>query len=101
MVCVTNTSASLWCCTEDGSRSSGAGFKPPHAAASKRRGSERLRKSHRKVAGMDGGDERKRTTEDASLLPQGAAKTGDDHWPWDESGRYLFTVPAVAGVKAA
>ncbi len=50
---------------------------------------------------MDGGDERKRTTEDASLLPQGAAKTGVDHWPWDESGRYLFTVPAVAGVKAA
>jgi hypothetical protein len=57
-----------------------------------------MRKSHRKVAGVDGGDERKRTAEDASLLPQGAAKTGVDHWPWDEPGRYLFTVPTVAGV---
>ena len=26
MVCVTNTSASSWCCTEDGSRSPGAGL---------------------------------------------------------------------------
>jgi hypothetical protein len=57
-----------------------------------------MRKSHRKVAGVDGGDERKRTAEDASLFPQGATKTGVDHWPWDEPGRYLFTVPTVAGV---
>jgi hypothetical protein len=32
------------------------------------------------VAGVDGGDERKRTVEDASLLPQGAVKTGVDYW---------------------
>jgi hypothetical protein len=39
--------------------------------------------------------------DDASLLPQKAVKTGDDHWPRDESGRYLFTVPMAVGVKAA
>ena len=35
---------------------------------------------------MDGGDERKRTAADASLLPQGAVKTGVDHWLRDEVG---------------
>jgi hypothetical protein len=45
--------------------------------------SERLRKSHRKVAGVDRGEERKRTVEDASLLPQGATKTGIDYWSRD------------------
>jgi hypothetical protein len=32
-------------------------------------------------------------SDDASLLPQNAVKTGDDHWLQDESGRYLFTAP--------
>lgn len=35
---------------------------------------------------MDGGDERKRTVEDASLLPQGAVKTGVDYWFRDQVG---------------
>ncbi|MGD0098087.1 MAG: hypothetical protein ABSB60_16485, partial [Terracidiphilus sp.] len=61
-------------------------------------GSERLRKSHRKVAGVDGGDERKRTVEDASLLPQGAVKTGVDYWFRDQLGRSLLTDPTAAGV---
>ena len=37
-------------------------------------------------------------SDDASLLPQGTARTGDDHWPQDQSGRYLFTVPVAVGV---
>ena len=37
-------------------------------------------------------------SDDASLLPQNAARTGDDHWLQDKSGRYLFTVPTAAGV---
>jgi len=37
-------------------------------------------------------------SDDASLLPQGTARTGDDHWLQDKSGRYLFTVLAAVGV---
>jgi len=37
-------------------------------------------------------------SDDASLLPQDTAKTGVDHWPWDESGRYLLTDPMAVGV---
>ena len=37
-------------------------------------------------------------SDDASLLPQGTAKTGDDHWLREQSGRYLFTVPTAVGV---
>jgi len=37
-------------------------------------------------------------SDDASLLPQNAVKTGDDHWLQDKSGRYLFTVPMAVGV---
>ena len=40
-------------------------------------------------------------SDDASLLPQGTAKTGDDHWLQEQSGRYLFTVLMAVGVKAA
>ena len=37
-------------------------------------------------------------SDDASLLPQNAVKTGDDHWLQDKLGRYLFTVPMAVGV---
>jgi hypothetical protein len=37
-------------------------------------------------------------TDDASLLPQDAAKTGEDHWLQEKSGRYLFTVLMADGV---
>ena len=37
-------------------------------------------------------------SDDASLLPQDTAKTGDDHWLQDQLGRYLFTVP-MAGSR--
>ena len=37
-------------------------------------------------------------SDDASLLPQGTARTGDDHWLQDKSGRYLCTDPAAVGV---
>jgi hypothetical protein len=37
-------------------------------------------------------------SDDASLLPQDAAGTGDDHWLQDKSGRCLFTVPMAVGV---
>jgi hypothetical protein len=37
-------------------------------------------------------------SDDASLLPQDTARTGDDHWLQDKSGRYLFTVPMAVGV---
>ncbi len=37
-------------------------------------------------------------SDDASLLPQGTVRTGDDHWLQDKSGRYLFTVPMAVGV---
>ncbi len=40
-------------------------------------------------------------SDDASLLPQNAVRTGDDHWLQDKSGRYLFTVSMAVGVKAA
>ena len=103
LVCVTNTGASPWCCTEDGrrvsrSRLTGAGFKPPSAAALKRRGSEQLGKRHHEMSGTYGEDERKRTVDDASLLPQGTAKTGADQLLWDQPGRHLFTASAAVGV---
>jgi len=37
-------------------------------------------------------------SDDASLLPQDTAKTGDDHWLQEQSGRYLFTVLMAVGV---
>ena len=37
-------------------------------------------------------------TDDASLMPQGAVKTGGAQWLQDESGRNLFTDPMAAGV---
>src|SRR5262249_16676779 len=64
------------------SRHTGAGFKPPSAAAFKRRGGERLGKRHHEMSGTYGEDERKRTVDDASLLPQGTAKTGADQLLW-------------------
>src|SRR5215472_16529989 len=83
------------------SRLTGAGFKPPSAATFKRRGGERLGKRHHKMSGTHSEDERKRTVEDASLLPQGTAKTGVDHWLWEQPGRNLFTVSVAVGVWAA
>ena len=71
-MCATNTEYSLWNCAEDGRKASrslpaGAGFKPPSAAALKRRGGERLwkRRSSR-TSGEYRKDERKRTVDDAS-----------------------------------
>src|SRR5215470_5231713 len=72
------------------SRLTGAGFKPSSTAAFKRRGGERLGKRHHKMSGTHSEDERKRAVDDASLLPQGTAKTGVDHWLWDQPGRNLF-----------
>ena len=37
-------------------------------------------------------------SDDASLLPQDAVKTGVGHWLWDQSGRHLFTDPMTVGV---
>ena len=37
-------------------------------------------------------------SDDASLLPQDTAKTGDDHWLQEQSGRNLFTVLMAVGV---
>ena len=38
-------------------------------------------------------------TDEASLLPQDTAKTGDDHWLQEQSGRYLFTDLMAVGVR--
>jgi hypothetical protein len=37
-------------------------------------------------------------SDDASLITQGAVRTGAVQMFQDEPGRYLFTVPAAAGV---
>ncbi len=81
------------------SRLTGAGFKPPGAAAFNRRGGERPRKRHRQrcQVSIEKMSESK-PSDDASLLPQDTARTGDDHWLQDQSGRYLFTVPMAVGV---
>ena len=80
----------------------GVGFKPPSAAAFKRRGGERLRK--RRFIRMSGEyreDERKRTADDASKVPEEAVKTGVVPLLQDKSEGNLFTVQTAAGVKAA
>ncbi len=84
------------------SRLAGAGFKPPGAAASKRRGGERLWKSHpeRWQVSIEKMNESE-PFDDASLEFQGAVKTGVAHAFQDKSGRYLITGPSAAGVKTA
>src|SRR6266542_5700184 len=73
------------------SRLAGVGFKPPGAAAFKRRGGEQPRKRHRRRCQVSIGKmSESKPSDDASLLPQGTARTGDDHWLQDKSGRYLF-----------
>src|SRR5487761_1822973 len=63
------------------SRLAGAGFKPPGAAAFKRRGGERPRKRHRQRCQLSIEEmSESKPSDDASLLPQNAVRTGDDHW---------------------
>src|SRR6266581_4774257 len=80
--------------TASRSRLTGAGFKPPGAAAFKRRGGERPRKKASAEWCQVSIEEmsESKPSDDASLLPQDTAKTGDDHWLQEQSGRYLFTV---------
>ena len=85
--------------TSSWSRLAGVGFKPPGAAALKRRGGERLWKRHRErcqvsVEQMSGS----KPSDDASLITEGAVKTGVVRKLRDKPGRNLFTVPAAAGV---
>src|SRR6267378_3500251 len=84
--------------TASRSRLTGAGFKPPGAAAFNRRGGERPRKRHRQrcQVSIEKMSESK-PSDDASLLPQDTARTGDDHWLQDQLGRYLFTDPMAVG----
>jgi hypothetical protein len=85
--------------TASRSRLAGAGFKPPGAAAFRRRGGERPRKRHRQRCQVSIEEmSESKLSDDASLLPQNAVRTGDDHWLQDKSGRDLFTVPAAVGV---
>ena len=104
MVCVTNTGnrpVVLYRRWEQTSRSrlAGAGFKPPGAAAFKRRGGERPGKSHPegwqvRVEKMNESE----PSDDASLSSQGAVETEVACTPQDQPGRYLFTGPVAAGV---
>ena len=76
----------------------GAGFKPLHAAALKRRGGERWRKGgagHHQV-----GDEKmiKREPLVTHRKHRDAVETGVDLRFLDKHGRYLLTVYAAAGV---
>ncbi len=78
------------------------GFKPPGAAAFKRRGSERPRKRHRKRCQVSIEEmSESKPFDDASLWIQGTVKTGVARVLQDESGRYLLTVPMAVGVQAA
>ena len=84
------------------SRSAGAGFKPPGAAAFKRRGGERLWKSHPQgwqvcIEQMS----ESKPADDASLGLQGTVKTGVYQVLREQSGRNLLMDPAAVGVKAA
>ena len=46
-------------------------------------------------------DERKRTVDDASLVPKEAVKTEGDRFSQDKSEGHLFTVQTAVGVKTA
>ena len=81
------------------SRLAGAGFKPPGAAAFKRRGGERPGKSHPlrwqvRVEKMNESE----PSDDASLVIQDAVKTEVVSIPQDQPGRYLSTDPVAVGV---
>jgi hypothetical protein len=103
MVCVTNMSASSWCCTEDGSGPPGAGLQEqasnrPVLLRSKGEVVSDWRKG---ITGCQVGIEKMSESEPSMThryCPQGTAKTGVDHWPWDQSGRYLLTDPMAVGV---
>jgi len=80
----------------------GAGFKPPGAAAFKRRGGERLWK--RRSRGRQVSTEKMSASEPLMKHRQSlkaAVKTGGDPFLQDKPEGNLFTVQAAAGVKAA
>ena len=84
------------------SRLAGVGFKPPGAAALKRRGGERPGKRIRGGCQVSVGKmSESKPSDDASLKIQGAVKTGVAQVLQDQSGGDLITVPTAAGVKAA
>jgi hypothetical protein len=80
----------------------GAGFKPPSAAAFKRRGGERLgKRRYKNVRCVT----KKMSASEPSMTHRKTlykiVKTEGDEFPQDKSERNLFTVQAAIGVKAA
>ncbi len=80
----------------------GAGFKPPSAAAFKRRGGERLWKRRSRERQVSTG--KMSASEPLMTHRQShkeAVKTEGDRFSQDKSEGHLFTVQTAAGVKAA
>lgn len=107
-MCATNPEELiLWNCTRDGSRAfrslpAGVGFKPPSAAAFKRRGGERLRK--RRLIKCQVSTEKMSASEPLMTHRKSlkeAVKTEGDRFSQDKSEGNLFTVQTAAGVKTA
>ena len=107
-MCATNTEELiLWNCIKDGSMASrslsaGVGFKPPSAAAFKRRGGERLRK--RRLIKCQVSAEKMSASEPLKTPRKSlkeAVKTEGDRFSQDKSEGNLFIVQTAVGVKKA